>query len=354
MVSLTLPDNRYRKLGWATLAFVGLNLALFPFTVLDEGLVRLAMLSLLFAGYATAWNIFSGYSGYISFGHAVFFGLGAFMTAHLFAAHEIPPWIGMLAGGVAAVAIAALIGAITFRAGLSGIYFALAMLSVPLIFAPVLVWQGFIEISIPFRIEEKYLYMSFRGLTEYYYITLGLLVLTMLVTWWVQRNRLGYYLKAINSSEEAAESLGVNTTKYKIYALSLSGFLSALFGGMYAMTNFIYATESVFTLAISAQPVILAVAGGLGTLFGPLVAGLTLYPFAEYLRSSLGSTIPGIHNIIYGIFLMFIIIYLPDGIYPGLRQALLDEDADDADRSDTGAADPLDQPADASTTDNDD
>lgn len=349
MVSVTLPENRFRKLGWLILAVVGVMLALYPFLVPDQGLVRLAMFSVLFAGYATAWNMFSGYSGYISFGHAVFFGLGAFMSVWLFAAYGIPPWGGMLVGAVAAVVVAIVIGTITFRAGLSGIYFAIAMLSVPLIFAPVLVWLGFIELSIPVRSEEPYLYMSFRGLTEYYYITFGLLVATMIVNWWMQRNRMGYYLKAINSSEEAASSLGVNTTKYKIYALSLSAFLSALFGAMFAQTNFIFATQSVFTLGLSAQPVILAVIGGMGTLFGPLVAGLTLYPLAEYLRSSLGSVIPGVHNIIYGIVLIIVIIYLPDGIYPGLRQRFLDDSDEEAGRADSETPDEIDSTIETST-----
>lgn len=334
MVSVSLPENRIRLAGWAGFAVLMFVLAVFPLAVINSGYVRLAMFAVIFGGYATSWNLFSGYSGYISFGHSVFFGLGGFFSTVLFADFGIPPWVGMLVGAVLAVLVALIIGYITFSAGLTGIYFGLSMLAVPLIFAPVLVYLGYIEVSVPIKFEQPILYMSFSNLTGYYYIAFGLLVITMLLTWWMQRNRMGYYLKAIHSSEEAASSLGVKTMRYKLLALSLSAFLSALFGAIYVQSNFIYATHSVFSLALSAQPVIFAVAGGLGTLFGPLLGAVVLYPIAEILRTTYGSAIPGIHNIIYGVVLIFIIIFLPDGFYTSIRNRLLtdpgvsDTDAD--------------------------
>lgn len=325
----SFTQSQVRNAGRIVLAGTFLVLAGLPLVTDDQFLIRLTLLAFIWSGYATAWNMFSGYSGYISFGHAIFFGAGAFTSTWLLATYDITPWIGMFAGGLVAVVLAVVIGIVTFRAGLSGIYFALAMLSFPLIAAPVLVWLGFIEISVPFNPDQAWAYMSFRGLVEYYYIAFALLIATLAINWKIHYSRLGYYLKAINSSEEAASSLGVDTARYKIYALSLSGFLSALMGTIYIQVNYIFATHSVFTLTTSAEPVILGVAGGLGTLFGPLVAGLTLFPFAELLRSALGSTIPGIHNIVYGIVLIFIIIFLPDGIYASLRQKLMDRAKDD-------------------------
>lgn len=322
-----VDDDRIRRGGRITLGIVFLFLLIFPVITSSSGLIRLALLAFIWSAYATAWNLFSGYSGYISFGHAIFFGTGAFISTLLLVHGNITPWIGMFIGAFVAVLAALVIGAITFRAGLTGIYFALAVLAFPLIVAPITVWLGFIEISIPFQPDQAYLMMSFRGLTEYYYIALALLIVTLSVTWWVQRTRLGFYLRAIKSSEEAALSLGVNTYRYKIYALCLSAFLSGLLGTIYVQVNYIFYTIGIFGLIVSAQPVILGVAGGLGTLFGPLVAGLTLFPLAEYLRSTLGSIIPGIHNIIYGIVLILVIIYLPDGVYAGLRNWALTGDS---------------------------
>jgi len=325
----TNVDNaKIRRGGHGILAALFVAFLALPLVTEESGLLRLVLLAFIWSGYAAAWNLFSGFSGYISFGHAVFFGLGGFVSTVLLADHGITPWIGMIAGAFAAVAAALVIGVITFRAGLSGIYFALSVLAFPLILAPVLIWLGYIEVSVPFNPDQAYYYMSFRGMVEYYYIALALFTLTMAVAWKVQRSRLGFYLQAINSSEEAAESLGVNTFRYKLYALSLSAFLSGLLGTVYIQINYIFATEGIFSVNTSAQPVILAVAGGLGTLFGPLFAGLTLFPLAETLRATYGSAIPGIHHIIYGVVLIAVIIFFPDGLYVGIRDLLLGEEGE--------------------------
>lgn len=326
-----VDDDRIRRAGRITLGLLFVGLLVYPHVVTGSFHRQMAILAFIWAGYATAWNLFSGFSGYISFGHAIFFGAGAFVSTILLVEQNVSPWIGMLAGGVVAVAAALVIGIVTFRAGLSGIYFALAILAFPLIAAPVIIWYGYIEVSVPLNFDRPYLFMSFRGMMEYYYIALALLLVTLGVTWQVQRSRLGFYLQAIKSSEEAAESLGVDSFRYKLYALSLSAFLSGLLGTIYVQVNFVFFTQGIFGVTVSAQPVILAVAGGLGTVFGPLVAGFTLFPIAEILRSEFGSVIPGIHNILYGIVLIVVIIYLPDGLYAGLRQRMLDTGQADAD-----------------------
>ncbi|WP_411965871.1 branched-chain amino acid ABC transporter permease [Haloferax sp. YSMS24] len=321
-MSSLVSDEQLQRIGWSAFAVFLVVGAALPLVVDDQFVLRLVMFAFIWSAFAVAWNLFSGYSGFISFGHAIFFGVGAFTSTWLQINMEIVPWIGMVVGAVFAVVIAVTIGYITFSAGLSGIYFALSMLTLPLIAAPVVTWLGYIELSIPIATDQPLINMSFLGIEGYYYISVGLFLLTFGVAWWVQRNRLGYYLQAIKSSEEGAASLGVNTTRYKILALSLSAFLSALIGTVYVQANFIFATNDIFTLTTSAQPVILAVAGGLGTLFGPVVAGFTLFPIAELLREELGSIIPGINGIVYGFVLIFIIIYLPDGIYAGARNRL--------------------------------
>lgn len=336
-MALDFDNSTVRRAGWALFALFLAVMAVLPMVSDDQFVLRLILFSFIWAGFAVAWNLFSGYSGYISFGHAIFFGMGAFVSTVLQAEMGITPWIGMVVGALVSVLIALLIGYITFRAGLSGIYFALSMLTLPLIAAPILVWLGYIELSIPIEAEQPLLYMSFRGVEGYYYIAMFLFLVTFAISWWVQRNRLGYYLQAIKSSEEGAASLGVDTTKYKLAALSLSAFLSSMFGVIYVQSNFIFASVDIFTLTTSAQPVILAVAGGLGTLFGPVVAGFTLFPIAELLREELGSIIPGINAIVYGIVLIFIIVYLPDGLYTGIRERLLDR-GHESEQSDAGLA----------------
>jgi branched-chain amino acid transport system permease protein len=318
-----IDDASLKRAGWVGFGvLLAAGLAL-PLVSSDQFVLRLVMFSFIWSAFAVAWNLFSGYSGFISFGHAVFFGVGGLTSTWMQINMDVVPWIGMFVGAAIAVVIAVIIGYITFNAGISGIYFALSMLTLPLIAAPVVTWLGYIELSIPINAEQPLINMSFLSVEGYYYIAVALFLLTFVVAWWVQHNRLGFYLQAIKSSEEGAASLGVDTTRYKIMALSLSAFLSALAGTIYVQANFIFATNGIFTLGTSAQPIILSVAGGLGTLFGPVVAGFTLFPFAELLREELGSIIPGINGIIYGLVLVLVIIYLPDGLYAGLRKRLL-------------------------------
>lgn len=323
------PNATLRKSGWCMFGAFIIAALLFPVAIKDQFVIRLAMFAFIWAAFSVAWNLFSGYSGYISFGHAVFFGVGALLSTWLQVNFGVTPWIGMLAGGVAAVLLAIIVGYVTFSAGLSGIYFGLSMLTFPLIAGAVIIWLGYIQITIPIEAQNPVLYMSFSGITGYYYTALLLFGLTFLVSWWVKRNRLGYYLHAIKASEEAAESLGVNTLRYKIYALSLSAFLSALIGTLYVQANFIFATSGIFSLHLSAKPVILSVAGGLGTIFGPVVAAFTLFPFAELLREQFGSQIPGIDGIVYGVVLIMVVLYYPDGIYVGLRNRFLDSEVEE-------------------------
>lgn len=339
-----ISNSRIRRAGRAVLGVVFAGLLVLPFLTDDSFLIRIAILAFIWGGYATAWNLFSGFSGYISFGHAIFFAGGAFVSTLLLVEYNISPWIGMVLGGMAVVVAALIIGFVTFRAGLSGIYFALSILAFPLIAAPIIVWLGYIEVSIPLNFDQPYLFMSFRGLLEFYYICFALLLVSVAVTWKVQRSRLGFYLQAIKSSEEAAESLGVNTFRYKMYALSLSAFLSGVLGTLYVQVNYIFATEGIFGVAVSAQPVILAVAGGLGTLLGPLVASFTLFPAAELLRSEYGSALPGIHNILYGIVLITVIVFFPDGLYAGLRQRILSKPETET-RTEEGLPERDDSPA---------
>lgn len=307
-------ENRV-KIG---IALVMAILVAIPFVTDSSGVIRMVTFAFIWAGFAVSWNMFSGFSGYISFGHAIFFGTGAFTSMYLVNHFDISPWIGMIAGAVMAGLMGVLIGFITLRS-LSGIYFALSILAITLIAEPLVTWLGFIEVSLPFDPQREFYYMSFRGLTPYYFISLGLLIFAFLVSWKVKTSKMGYYLNAIKGSEPAARSLGVNAYRTEIYALAISGFLSGLFGTVFMQANFIFTAESAFGVHTLVQPVVLTIAGGMGTLFGPIVGAFLLFPFAEMLRAEFGGVVPGIHNVIYGVVLIIIIIYLPDGILPGVQ-----------------------------------
>lgn len=318
-VELPTGVSRY---GWYFAALALAAAVALPAVLEDEFLLRVLMFAFIWSGTAIAWNILSGYSGYISFGHGIFFGIGAIVPSYLLIEYEVTPWLGIVAGVLVAILAASLIGVISLR--LSGIYFALSMLAYPMALIPVFIWMGWVELSIPFNPNEALLFMSFRGVAGYYYIALALLVLAFAVSWWIQRNRFGFYLRAIKGSEEAAESLGINTYRYELVALQTSAALTATFGTVYAQSTYVITPDGTFGLTPTVQPVVLTVAGGLGSLFGPLVAGLTLYPFVELLRSNLTSVLPGIHNIVYGVVLIVVIVYMPDGYYIGFRDLVLD------------------------------
>lgn len=323
--------EKYRQYGWYTAAALTGVAVIIPLLEPSNSLLRMILFAFIWSGSAVAWNILSGYSGYISFGHGIFFGFGAIVPTLLIIEYGITPWLGMWAGAVTALFAATLIGVISLR--LSGIYFALSMLAYPMALIPVFIWAGWVEISIPFTPNRALYFMSFRSVTGYYYVALAMLLLAFAVSWWVQRNRFGFYLRAIKGSEEAAESLGINTYRYELFALQTSAFLTALFGTVYSQATFVITPDGTFGLTPTVQPVVLSVAGGLGTLFGPVVAGMTLYPLTELLRSNLSGVIPGIHNIVYGIVLIIVIIYYPDGYYIGVRDYVMERFGGEVERS---------------------
>lgn len=323
-----ITTTQIRKGGRFGLVFGSALLIAMPLIVIDESFLRVLTLAFVWGGLAVSWNIFSGYTGYLSLGHTLFFGIGAFTSTLLLAIYQVPPWIGLVAGAILAAVAAAILGLIILR--LSGIYFALATLSVPLALVPVFIWLGYIDVPLPFRPEEPFLYMSFRGIIPYYYLGLTLLAFSTAVAWKIKHSRMGFYLNAIKGSEEAAESLGIDTTRYEVYALSLSAFLAALFGTLYVQVTFVLTPEQVFGVGAVTYSVILPVIGGVGTVFGPVIAGLVIYPLGELLRTTTGGIAPGINNIIFGVILIAIIIYLPDGIYPSVRNWVIQR-ADDPD-----------------------
>src|SRR6478672_10833721 len=276
---------------------------------------------LLWAMMSVAWNILCGYSGYFSFGHAAFWGLGAYTVALGLIHFDLSPWLTIPAGAIVGGIAGALIGFPTFR--LRGHYFALAMLAYPLATLYVFQWLGYQEIPLPMKREAPILYMQFADPRAYVALALGLLVISLLVSLKVENSRFGMSLFAIKQNEPAAEAAGIDTWRWKMLALMLSGALAAVAGGLYGVVLLVVTPESVFGMLVSAQALILALFGGVGSLWGPVIGAVVLVPLAEGLNAELGAILPGIQGVVYGVAIIAIILLAPEGVYWRVRDRLL-------------------------------
>ncbi len=267
-----------------------------------------------------AWNVFSGYSGMVSFGHASFFGLGAYTVTLLLVKLDVSPWFGIPIGMVVGVIAGALIGWPTFR--LRGHYFALAMLAYPLALLYIFEWLGFQEVSLPMKRASPAAFMQFKDYRWYVAIALGMLVIAMAISLKIERSRFGLSLLAIKQDEPAAEAAGINTRTWKIRALMVSGAIAAGIGGFYAVVLLIVTPPSVFGMLTSAQALIVTLFGGVATVWGPVVGSAILIPLAEVLQAELGDKIPGIQGVVFGVAIVLVILLAPEGIVPHIREAL--------------------------------
>ena len=199
---------------------------------------------------------------------------------------DLSPWITIPAAAIVGGLAGALIGFPTFR--LRGHYFALAMLAYPLATLYVFQWLGYQEIPLPMKREAPILYMQFTNPRAYVALALGLLVVAMLIALRVENSRFGMSLFAIKQNEPAAEAAGINTWRWKMLALMLSGAIAAMAGGLYAVVLLVVTPEAVFGMLVSAQALILALFGGVGTLWGPVIGAVVLVPLAEGLNAEAG------------------------------------------------------------------
>ncbi len=260
-----------------------------------------------------SWNLFSGYGGLVSFGHAAFFGLGAYTVTLGLVRWQLTPWLGIPLGALIGAVAAALIGWPTFR--LRGNYFALAMLAYPLMLVYLFGWLGYQEVSIPLHREAATWFMQFADYHAYVGIAVAMLFAGLLVSLTVERSRFGMALVATKQNELAAEAAGIDTRAWKMRAIALSGGIAAAAGGFYAVVLLVVTPASVFGLVVSAQAMILVLFGGAGTLWGPLIGAVILVPLGETLQAELGQHLPGIQGVLYGIAVIAVVLAAPEGIY---------------------------------------
>lgn len=276
---------------------------------------RLGALILLYAIAASAWNIVGGYAGQVSVGHVVFFGCGAYAAMGAYAHFALSPLLGIPAGIVFAVTIAAIVGGPTLR--LSGHYFSMATIAIAelsrLIITNTEYFGAAVGLSGP-TVPRNVFDLSFVSALPYYYLFLIVLVITLAITWGMANSRMGFYLRAIKDSERAARSLGAPAARIKLYAFMLSAGLTAVAGALYAMMFGFVDPESGLDILILVKILIMAALGGAGLLFGPLVGAAILVPLEELSNSLLGGKGAGLTFVVYGAIIVLISRFQPGGL----------------------------------------
>ena len=271
---------------------------------------------LLFAYLGSAWNILGGYAGQFSFGHAAYFGIGAYTSTLLYLRAGVSPWLGMMAGGCLAAAFGLAAGYLSFRYGLRGPYFSLVTLAFAEMLRVIAVNTKAVGSSlglvIPSREAAPWSFM-FAGKLSYYYVILAMALAAVLITRRLERSKLGYALRAIRENEDAAEASGVDALGMKLRAMALSSFLTALGGTFYAQ-YFAYIDPTItFGPAVSIQGLLQAIVGGAGTVLGPFLGAFVLTPVSELTRAALRGR-AGADVMLYGLVLMLVISFLPNGL----------------------------------------
>jgi len=306
----------------ALLLFVFALIALLPAFLHSEFLLNMAIMTLYAALLGQAWNILGGYGGQFSFGHAAFFGTGSYAVAVLQVQLGINPWIGLAAGGILAMAVAAFIGFSTFRYGLRGSYFALVTLA----FAEVLrilsnsvpFTGAGVGILIPLGVGASNL--QFESKSGYFFMIWAMTLAAFIAVWWIGNSRFGASLTAVRDNEDAARALGVRAFRVKMGAIMLSGFFSGMAGVFYAQ-YFLYLDPNIsYGPAISIESLLVPIIGGLGTLFGPLLGAVGLRLVSELTTEFVGD-VPGVSLAMYGMLLVVMVLFMPRGL-AGLRLRL--------------------------------
>ena len=284
--------------------------------VTDSGVtLNFVMMALYAALLAQAWNILGGFGGQFSFGHALFFGTGAYIQAIAQLQFGLNPWLALTLAVAGSGAISLMVGALTFRYGLKGSYFALVTLAFAEVFR-------ILALSVPFTgagvglmipLSESFANMQFASRKGYLYLILGFVAAALLVTWWLKHSRFGAYLQAVRDNEDAARAIGVNPFNVKLAAIGLSGALMGA-GGAFYVQVFQYIDPGIaFGPGTSVEALVAAIVGGIGTLWGPVLGAVVLHVLADITRNMFGQ-LPGINMVIYGVVLVLIVMFLPCGI----------------------------------------
>jgi branched-chain amino acid transport system permease protein len=278
--------------------------------------IRVLALTLLFAAMAQAWNIVGGLANQISLGHAAFFGIGAYTSTILLLQLGLSPWLGMVAGGALGAIAALTISVPTMR--LQGHYFALATLAFGEVMRVIAnVWSsltgGPVGLSVPF-VPESLAMLSFKSTRPYVYIFLAALAVVTVLFEWIRSSAMGYRLRAIRENQDAAEVIGVDTTRVKLQAAVISGAVMAMLGTLYAQIAIFFDPDTVFGIVSISVPVaLMAIVGGIGTAVGPILGAFFIVPLEELANDLLSGRGAGLSQLTYGLILIGVILWQPRG-----------------------------------------
>ncbi len=277
--------------------------------------LNLVITILTSAYFAQCWNLMSGYTGQFSFGHAVFYGLGAYTSSILYVDYGVNPWIGLVVGMLVAGLVAALIGYLSFHYNLRGDYFALATMAFCEIFRVIFKNTKFLHAAsgVAISYSKDWKLMQFGSKAGFLYVAFAMLALITFGMYKIRRTKVGLYFVAIRENEDAAKALGINTFKYKMIALIASAMLSAIAGTFYAQ-YYLYIDPSIaFGNTVSVSAITPCIIGGTGTVFGPIIGAAIIEPISELTNSRLSGYV-GMNMVVYGLILVFVIMLMPSGV----------------------------------------
>ena len=314
-------------------AVLAVVLAVLPL-VLAPAQQSVAVRVLIFAILALGWNIMSGFGGMFSFGHAAYFGLGAYVSVWLLVEKGVTPWFGMLVGMVVAALFATLIGFLALRYRLKGAYFALSTFA----FAEMLrlyatnsdLVNRAVGYNVPLRGESSWAFMQFEpGSANYFWIALALTVAALVVTILFLRSRLGRFTLAVRDDEDAAAALGIPVMRTKLLTIALSAAITSVAGTFYVQYYFFVDPDVAFGSSVSIQAILPAVIGGVATIWGPVIGAAILGPLNDVTATLLRNPPAaldflqgraGLDVMVYAILLILIVLLLPQGVYGALRE----------------------------------
>jgi branched-chain amino acid transport system permease protein len=320
-------ENRL-TLGWWIIGIGGVIFLLVPLFVRNPYLLHIFILIFYFAYLGTAWGLIS-MAGQLSLGHAALIGIGGYTSTLMFMEWGVTPWAGMFVGAAICGIVGVIIGYPAFR--LKGPYFALTSIA----FAEIL--RIYVEnteegpfgiplkaamgLLIPLKGQAPEVF-QFQEKEPYYYIAFAMMCIAILINYTITRRKFGFYLMAIRSDQDAGESLGINSTRYKLMAMALSCVLTAIGGTFYAQYFRYINPERAMGLGMSIEIALVGVVGGWQTVLGPTIGSILLSPSGELVRAYFGGTYAGLHLFLYGLLLMVVILFLPNGLNDPIRRAL--------------------------------
>jgi branched-chain amino acid transport system permease protein len=307
--------------AFAPIVLVVVALAAVPLVVHSNVVLNFLVVALMIALVGQGWNILGGYGGQYSFGHAAFFGTGAYVTAILQVRYGINAWVGFAIGIAAGALVGAIIGALTFRSGLRGSYFALVTLAfaeVLRILATVAPITG-AGVGTLIKLDLRAQAFQFQSRAAFYWAILALVALSLVIAKLIERSRFGAWLIAVRENEDAAQALGVDAATVKSAAMVISGAITAAAGCFYAQYFLFVDSGIAFGTWISIEALLTPIIGGVGTVFGPLLGALVVKALGEAARSFTGDA-PGLDLVVYGLVLILVIAFTPRGLVGGLAQ----------------------------------